>query len=80
VSTAALADRINPAASGRDGRSCTSCRRHRASNDVLRCTEQRSNAVGGVVVVAVSAAKKARTYEQIARNVADRCKYFQEEV
>jgi len=60
-------------------RSCTQCRRHRAAGDTLRCTEQRSNAVGGVIVAVVSAAKQAGTYEQIAINMADRCRFYQEE-
>lgn len=59
--------------------SCATCRRHRVSNDTLRCTEMRSNAVGGVVVVSVSAAKKAETFERICALVAERCKFYQEE-
>lgn len=59
--------------------SCSTCRRSRHNIDVLRCTEIRSNAVGGVVVVAVEAARKANTYERICALVAERCKFYQEE-
>ena len=58
---------------------CDCCRRHRASSDSLRCTEQRSSAVGGVVIPVVSAARQARTYYRITRELAGRCKFYQEE-
>lgn len=62
-----------------DQASCITCRRHRSSGDVLYCSEPRSNAVGGVAVVDVGAAKHAGQYERMAREMAHRCKYYQEE-
>ena len=60
-------------------KSCDTCRRHRHSADVLRCTEIRSNAVGGVIVVDVIAAKKAGSFHRICAQVAERCRFYQEE-
>lgn len=60
-------------------KSCTACRRSSASGDVLYCRELRSNAIGGVIVVGIAEAKRARTYEEHCANVARRCKYYQEE-
>ena len=59
--------------------SCASCRRSRAAHDNLYCGEQRSNAYGGVVVIGVKKARVDGTYDQVCRNVAERCKYYQEE-
>jgi hypothetical protein len=58
--------------------SCRICRRSRASGDVLYCGELRSNAVGGVIVLDVAAAKRAGTFGRECEQVAHRCKYYQE--
>jgi glycine/serine hydroxymethyltransferase len=60
-------------------KTCTACRRSRTSNDNLYCNELRSSAIGGVIVIGVAEMKRSGMYEEHAANVAQRCKYFQEE-
>jgi hypothetical protein len=67
------------------GKSCTSCNRRRlhVSADVMRCSEQRSSAIGGAVWLEFKRTEKddawKSSYEQHARVLAAGCKYYQRE-
>jgi len=60
-----------------DPKSCTDCRRSRCINGAMRCEENRSNAVGGVIVLEVAQAKRAGTFERICTLVGARCAFYQ---
>jgi len=62
-----------------DKPSCLHCRHHRMSGDVMYCSQPRSPAVGGVVVVSVQAARQAKDLERLTGDMAHHCKYYQEE-
>jgi hypothetical protein len=49
----------------------TDCRRR--INGAMRCEEQRSNTVGGLIIVDVEQAKGAASFEHICTLVAARC-------
>jgi len=58
-------------------KTCSDCRRSRRINGVMRCEENRSNAIGGVIVVDVEHAKRAASFERICTQVAAACAFFQ---
>jgi hypothetical protein len=58
-------------------RSCADCRRGRPVSGALRCEEQRSNAIGGVIVIDIHQARRAAAFERICGLVAARCAFFQ---
>lgn len=66
-------------------RSCRNCRRRQLhiSADIMRCSEKRSSAVDTVIWFKFSQTAKddaqQAAYEQHARLVASRCKFFQSE-
>ena len=58
-------------------KTCTDCRRCRPINGAMRCEENRSNAIGGVIVLDVEQAKRAASFESICTLVAARCAFYQ---
>ena len=58
-------------------KSCTDCRRSRRINGVMRCEEQRSSAIGGVIVLDVEQAKRAARFERLCTGIAARCSFYQ---
>ena len=58
-------------------KTCTDCRRSRSINGVMRCEENRSNALGGVIVLDVERAKRAASLESVCALIAARCAFFQ---
>ena len=58
-------------------KTCAECRRSRRTNGAMRCEENRSNAIGGVIVIDVEQAKRAASYERICTLVAARCAFYQ---
>lgn len=58
-------------------KSCADCRRSRRLNDVMRCEERRSSAIGGVIVIDVPYTKRVATFERICALVAASCAFFQ---
>ena len=58
-------------------KTCTDCRRSRSINGAMRCEENRSNAIGGVIVFDVEQAKRAANFERICTLVAGRCAFYQ---
>jgi len=43
----------------------------------MRCEENRSNAIGGVIVLDVDQAKRVGTFERICTLVGARCAFYQ---
>lgn len=66
-------------------RSCLTCRRqqYHSAADALRCTEPRSNATAGLIVIGFRKAKKGLHTERVMQHdcalVAERCKFYQVE-
>jgi len=60
-----------------DPKRCTDCRRSRRTNGVMRCEENRSNAIGGVIVLDVEQARRAASFERICTLVAAACAFYQ---
>ena len=58
-------------------KTCTDCRRGRCINGAMRCEENRSNAIGGVIVLDVEQAKRVSTFERICLLVGARCAFYQ---
>ena len=58
-------------------RNCRDCRRSRCINGVMRCEENRSNAIGGVIVLDVEQANGAASFERICTLVAAACAFYQ---
>jgi hypothetical protein len=58
-------------------KSCTDCRRSRRINGAMRCEEQRSSAIGGVIVLDVEQAKRAARFERVCTVIAARCSFYQ---
>lgn len=58
-------------------KTCADCRRGRSINGAMRCEENRSNAIGGVIIVDVEQAKRAASFERICTLVAARCAFYQ---
>lgn len=58
-------------------RSCADCRRSRRTNGAMRCEENRSSAIAGMIVSDVEQAKRAATLERICTVVAARCQFYQ---
>ena len=58
-------------------RTCADCRRSRRINGVMRCEENRSNAIGGVIILDVEQAKRAASFEPICTLVAASCAFYQ---
>ena len=58
-------------------KTCTDCRRSRCINGAMRCEENRSNAIGGVIVLDVEQAKRATSFERVCTLVAARCAFYQ---
>jgi hypothetical protein len=58
-------------------KTCADCRRARRINDAMRCEENRSSAIGGVIVMDVEQAKGAESFERVCALVAARCTFYQ---
>ena len=58
-------------------KTCADCRRSRRLNGAMRCEEQRSNAIGGVIVIDVEQAKHLASFERVCELVAARCAFYQ---
>ena len=58
-------------------KTCTDCRRSRRINGAMRCEENRSSAIGGVIVIDEEQAKHVASFERICTLVATRCTFFQ---
>lgn len=58
-------------------KTCADCRRSRRLNGVMRCEENRSSAIGGVIVIDVQQAKRVASFERICALVAARCAFYQ---
>ena len=43
----------------------------------MRCEEQRSSAIGGVIVLDVEQAKRAARFERLCTVIAARCSFYQ---
>ncbi len=53
------------------------CRHSRRITGAMRCEEQRSNAIDGVIILDVDQAKRAASFEPFCTLVAARCAYCQ---
>jgi hypothetical protein len=58
-------------------KTCADCRRSRRINGAMRCEENRSSAIGGVIVIEVEQAKRAASFERVCALVAARCAFYQ---
>ena len=58
-------------------KTCADCRRSRRINGAMRCEENRSSAIGGVIVVDVEQAKLGDSFERICALFAARCAFYQ---
>ena len=58
-------------------KTCADCRRSRRINGAMRCEENRSSAIGGVIVIDVEHAKGAESFERTCTLVAARCAFYQ---
>ena len=57
-------------------KTCADCRRSRRINGAMRCEENRSSAIGGVIVVDVEQAKLGRSFERVCALIAARCTFY----
>ena len=58
-------------------KTCADCRRSRSINGTMRCEENRSSAIGGVIILDVELAKRAASFQRICALVAARCAFYQ---
>ena len=58
-------------------KTCADCRRSRRLNGAMRCEENRSSAIGGVIIVDVEQAKRAASFRRICALLAARCAFYQ---
>ena len=58
-------------------KNCADCRRARCVSGAMRCEENRSSAIGGVIVLDVEQAKHVGTFERICTLIGARCAFYQ---
>jgi hypothetical protein len=58
-------------------KTCADRGHSRRINGVMRCEEQRSNAIDGAIILDVAQAKRAASFEHICTLVAARCAFCQ---